>query len=81
MQNAVTVLQAHNPDLPVRRLPVSWRLPASAAPVVSGTFYPFSGFRAATTPETRNLGFAAAGIRTSDDATLDIAARNRMGAI
>ena len=33
MQNAVTVLQAHNPDLPVHRLPVSWRLPASAAPV------------------------------------------------
>ena len=50
MLNAVTVLQAHNPDLPVHRLPVSWRLPASAAPVVSGAFYPFSGFRAATAP-------------------------------
>jgi hypothetical protein len=31
MLNAVTVLQAHNQDLPVHRLPVSWRLPASAA--------------------------------------------------
>jgi AAA domain len=74
MQNAVTVLQAHNADLPVHRLPVSWRLPASAAPVVSGAFYPFSGFRAATAPDTRNLEFTAAGIRTSADATLDMAA-------
>lgn len=75
MQNAVTVLQAHNPDLPVHRLPVSWRLPASAAPVISAAFYPFSGFRAATTPGTRHLEFTAAGIRSSADATLDLAAR------
>jgi hypothetical protein len=76
MLNAVTVLQAHNPDLPVHRLPVSWRLPASAAPVISGAFYPFSGFRAATTPSTRRLEFTAAGIRNSADATLDEAARS-----
>ncbi len=75
MQNAVTVLQAHNPDLPVHRLPVSWRLPPSAAPVISGAFYPFTGFRAATAPGTRHLEFAAAGIRSSADATLDLAAR------
>jgi hypothetical protein len=75
MQNAVTVLQAHNPDLPVHRLPVSWRLPPSAAPVISTAFYPFSGFRAATTPGTRHLEFTAAGIRSSADATLDLAAR------
>ena len=75
MQNAVTVLQAHNPDLPVHRLPVSWRLPPSAAPVISGAFYPFSGFRAATAPGARYLEFAAAGIRSSADATLDLAAR------
>ena len=76
MQNAVTVLQAHNPDLPVHRLPVSWRLPASAAPVVSSAFYPFSGFRAATTASTRQLEFTAAGIRSSADLTLDMAARS-----
>src|SRR5690606_20779195 len=35
MQSAVAVLTRHNPDLPVHRLPVSWRLPASAAPLVS----------------------------------------------
>ena len=74
--NAVTVLQAHNPDLPLHRLPVSWRLPASAAPVVSSAFYPFSGFRAATAPGTRHLEFTAAGIRSRADATLDMAARS-----
>jgi AAA domain len=76
MLNAVTVLQAHNPDLPVHRLPVSWRLPASAAPVISGAFYPFSGFRAATTPDVRRLEFTAAGIRNNADATLDAAGRS-----
>ena len=35
MQSAVAVLLRHNPELPVHRLPVSWRLPASAAPVVA----------------------------------------------
>jgi AAA domain len=74
--NAVTVLQAHNPDLPLHRLPVSWRLSASAAPVVSSAFYPFSGFRAATAPGTRHLEFTAAGIRNRADATLDVAARS-----
>ena len=43
VQSAVAVLLRHNPDLPVHRLPVSWRLPASAAPVVSEAFYPFTG--------------------------------------
>ncbi|MGH3274975.1 MAG: AAA domain-containing protein [Streptosporangiaceae bacterium] len=74
--NAVTVLQAHNPDLPIHRLPVSWRLPASAAPVVSSAFYPFSAFRAATTAGDRHLEFTAAGIRSTADATLDLAARS-----
>ena len=34
MQSAVAVLLRHNPTLPVYRLPVSWRLPSSAVPVV-----------------------------------------------
>lgn len=50
MQSAVAVLLRHNPDLPVRRLPVSWRLSASAAPMVAEAFYPFSGFDAGTGP-------------------------------
>jgi hypothetical protein len=48
MSSAVAVLLTNNPDIPVHTLPVSWRLPATAAPVVSAAFYPFSGFSAAT---------------------------------
>jgi hypothetical protein len=48
MSSAVAVLLTNNPGVPVHTLPVSWRLPATAAPVVSAAFYPFSGFTAAT---------------------------------
>lgn len=61
MQSAVAVLLRHNPDLPVHRLPVSWRLPASAAPVVAEAFYPFTGFRSGTGPGDRTLRFAGSG--------------------
>ncbi|MDR7278528.1 AAA family ATPase [Catenuloplanes atrovinosus] len=55
MLSAVSVLLRHNPGLPVHRLPVSWRLPPSAAEVVAPAFYPFTGFRAGTRPEDRAL--------------------------
>jgi hypothetical protein len=58
MQSAVAVLLRNNPGFPVRRLPVSWRLPDSAAPVVAEAFYPFTGFRAGTAPGQRLLQFA-----------------------
>jgi hypothetical protein len=58
MQSAVAVLLRHNPDVPVHTLPVSWRLPASAAPVVAEAFYPFTGFRAATGPGQRRVEFS-----------------------
>jgi hypothetical protein len=58
MQSAVAVLLRNNPGLPTRRLPVSWRLPASAAPVVAEAFYPFTGFLAGTGPGERRLEFA-----------------------
>jgi hypothetical protein len=58
MQSAVAVLLRHNPDVPVHALPVSWRLPASAAPVVAEAFYPFTGFRAATGPGQRRVEFS-----------------------
>jgi hypothetical protein len=58
MQSAVAVLLRHNPSLPVHRLPVSWRLPFSAAPVVASAFYPFTGFRSGTGSADRNLTFA-----------------------
>src|SRR5690606_31020904 len=74
MRSAVAVLLAHNPDLPVHRLPVSWRLPASAAPVVSEAFYPFTGFRAGTGPGDRRLEFGTRGMGTTYDRALEEAA-------
>ncbi|POM23738.1 tRNA(Met) cytidine acetyltransferase TmcA [Actinomadura rubteroloni] len=76
MRSAVAVLLAHNPELPVHRLPVSWRLPASAAPVVSRAFYPFTGFRSGTGPGDRRLEYGAGGMGTSYDRALDEAARS-----
>ena len=73
MQSAVAVLLRHNPSLPVHRLPVSWRLPASAAPVVAAAFYPFTGFRSGTGPGDRSLSFATPA-RSDLDEVLDRAA-------
>jgi hypothetical protein len=61
MQSAVAVLLRHNPDLRVHQLPVSWRLPDSAARVVADAFYPFGGFRAGTRPGQRRLELTTAG--------------------
>ena len=78
MQSAVAVLLRHNPTLPVHRLPVSWRLPASAAPVVAAAFYPFTGFRSGTGPDDRRLTFTDRA--TSDlDRVLDQAAATGWG--
>jgi AAA domain len=75
MQSAVAVLLRHNQDIPVHTLPVSWRLPASAAPVVSEAFYPFTGFRAATAPDERRMAFSAGPFgKNALDLTLDTAA-------
>jgi len=73
MQSAVSVLLRHNPDLPVHRLPVSWRLPATAAKVVSAAFYPFAGFSSGTTEAERRLTFTAPAASTVDK-VLDTAA-------
>jgi hypothetical protein len=75
MQSAVAVLLRNNPSIPVRRLPVSWRLPASAAEPVAEAFYPFSGFAAGTAPSERRLSFATSGLGTDTrDEALDLAA-------
>ncbi|WP_338090716.1 AAA domain-containing protein [Planosporangium thailandense] len=74
MQSAVAVLLRHNPDLPVHRLPVSWRLPCSAAPVVSQAFYPFSGFTSGTGEGDRRLGLSGAGAGGPLDAAVEMAA-------
>ncbi|WP_406568044.1 AAA domain-containing protein [Dactylosporangium fulvum] len=77
MLSAVAVLLRHNPDLPVHRLPVSWRLPPSAADVVSAAFYPFTPFRAGTAEGDRRLEFSTRAIGGDQgvDSTLEIARR------
>ena len=75
MQSAVAVLLRHNPGIPVHRLPVSWRLPESAAPVVAEAFYPFTGFRSAPAAEQRTMEFSASAFGANAfDETLDMAA-------
>ncbi|MCB5167883.1 AAA family ATPase [Streptomyces bambusae] len=77
--SAVATLLAHNPDLPQHRLPVSWRLPASAAPLVSAAFYPYTPFRSGTGPADRRLSYAAASDGSGPDRVLDEAAEAGWG--
>ncbi|MBW5424434.1 AAA family ATPase [Streptomyces sp. BG9H] len=77
--SAVTTLLAHNPELPQHRLPVSWRLPASAAPLVSGAFYPYTPFRSGTDHGDRALNFAVPSDGSAPDQVIDEAARAGWG--
>lgn len=77
--SAVTTLLAHNPDLPQHRLPVSWRLPASAAPLVSDAFYPFTPFRSGTGHGDRRLSFAVPSDGSGPDRVIDEAAETGWG--
>jgi hypothetical protein len=77
--SAVTTLLAHNPGLPQHRLPVSWRLPASAAPLVSDAFYPFTPFRSGTGPGDRALSFAVPSDGSGPDRVIDEAAASGWG--
>ncbi|KAF0842565.1 AAA domain-containing protein [Nocardia caishijiensis] len=75
-RSAVPVMLANNRDrhIPIHRLPVSWRLPTSAADVISAAFYPFTPFTAGTDPGTRQLTYVTHGLRTPVDRCLDEAA-------
>ncbi|PRH77246.1 helicase [Streptomyces solincola] len=77
--SAVSTLLAHNPELPQHRLPVSWRLPASAAPLVSAAFYPYTAFRSGTGPGDRRLSFGTASDGSGPDRVLDEAAASGWG--
>ncbi len=77
--SAVVTLLAHNPELPQHRLPVSWRLPASAAPLISDAFYPYTPFRSGTGPGDRSLEFRVPGDGGAPDRVLDEAARSGWG--
>lgn len=77
--SAVVTLLAHNPGLPQHRLPVSWRLPASAAPLVSRAFYPYTPFRSGTDHGDRRLRFGVRGDGDGPDRVLDEAAATGWG--
>ncbi|MGW0944273.1 AAA family ATPase [Streptomyces sp. NPDC002623] len=77
--SAVSTLLAHNPELPQHRLPVSWRLPASAAPLVSDAFYPYTRFRSGTGHGDRRLSFAVASDGSGADRVIDEAAESGWG--
>lgn len=77
--SAVTTLLAHNPDLPQHRLPVSWRLPASAAPLVSDAFYPYTPFRSGTNSGDRGLTLSVPSDGSGPDRVIDEAAESGWG--
>ncbi|MFF3015349.1 AAA domain-containing protein [Streptomyces sp. NPDC057939] len=77
--SAVSTLLAHNPGLPQHRLPVSWRLPATAAPLVSRAFYPYNRFRSGTDHGDRRLSYGVAGDGSGPDRVLDEAAESGWG--
>ncbi|GGN96479.1 helicase [Actinoplanes lobatus] len=80
MQSAVAGLLRNNPGLPEHQLPVSWRLPVSAEPVIAPAFYPFTGFRTGTGPGDRELTFSTRAFgRTPVDAVLEEAATSGWG--
>lgn len=84
MQSAVAVLLRHNPELPVHRLPVSWRLPPSAASVVSQAFYPDAPFVAGSQIGDRRLILASTAASASAsvlDHALDTAAQTGWGSL
>ncbi|CAM5371747.1 hypothetical protein SCANM63S_05163 [Streptomyces canarius] len=65
--------------LPQHRLPVSWRLPASAAPLVSDAFYPYTPFRSGTSHGDRRLAFAVPSDGSGPDRVIDEAAESGWG--
>lgn len=77
--SAVVTLLAHNPGLPQHRLPVSWRLPASAAPLISDAFYPYTPFRSGTDHGDRRLTFGVPSDGSGPDRVLDEAAASGWG--
>ncbi|WP_406337798.1 AAA family ATPase [Streptomyces sp. NBC_01620] len=80
LRNAVDVALAHNSDLLRHELPVSWRLPEMAAPLVQKAFYPFYSFTSGTKAVDRVLSYGTAPHRaTPSDAVLACAAGSGWG--
>ncbi|MDH6578809.1 AAA family ATPase [Kitasatospora sp. MAP5-34] len=74
--SAVVTLLAHNPAIRPHRLPVSWRLPHSAAPLISAAFYPYTPFRSGTGPDERRLTATVRPDGSAVDAAIDEAAEH-----
>ncbi|MFE6055127.1 AAA family ATPase [Kitasatospora sp. NPDC056446] len=74
--SAVVTMLAHNPQIEPHRLPVSWRLPASAAPLISRAFYPYTPFRSGTGQDDRRLTAAVRPDGSALDAAIDRAAEH-----
>ncbi|MFD4377062.1 AAA family ATPase [Streptomyces sp. NPDC058486] len=80
LRNAVDVTLAHNPGLLRHQLPVSWRLPEMAAPLVQTAFYPFYAFTSGTRAADRVLSYRTAHHRaTPVDDVLTRAAESGWG--
>lgn len=67
---ALATLRAFHPGIQPIQLPVSWRLPPSAASIVSQAFYPFASFDPGTADDQRELALGAA--RMSAAALVDV---------
>lgn len=74
-RTAMGTLRAFHPGIVPHQLPLSWRLPPSAAGIVSTAFYPYSSFTAGTLASQRSLdlGRSMKGDH-ADDEVLDLAA-------
>nr|WSX78529.1 AAA family ATPase [Streptomyces sp. NBC_00899] len=79
LNNAVDVTLAHNPTMALHALPVSWRLPASAAELTERAFYPFTRFVAGTGPGDRRMTLLPTIGRNAVDRALDAAAETGWG--
>jgi hypothetical protein len=79
LNNAVDVTLAHNPTMALHALPVSWRLPASAAELTARAFYPFTRFVAGTGPGDRRMTLLQTIGRHVVDRALDAAAETGWG--
>ncbi|MFJ6215361.1 AAA domain-containing protein [Streptomyces sp. NPDC092296] len=78
-RSAVTALLDHNPGIRPHNLPVSWRLPYSAAGLVSRAFYPFTPFRSGTGEGDRRLIPGTPADGGPVDAVIDEAAESGWG--
>lgn len=72
-RTAMGTLRAFHPHITPHQLPTSWRLPPSAASIISAAFYPFSSFDAGTKTSQRSLVLGKGRVG-ADEAALDRAA-------